>query len=60
MKNRKIYQVKYVVSGSVVERYTYEKINLLDMRVKIKTVKIKTVKRVKKIEPLAWDVQENL
>lgn len=25
MKEKKIYQVKYVVSGSVVERYTYEK-----------------------------------
>lgn len=25
MKDRKIYQVKYVISGDVVERYTYEK-----------------------------------
>ena len=25
MKDKKIYQVKYVVSGSVIERYTYEK-----------------------------------
>lgn len=25
MKDRKIYQVKYVVSGNVIERYTYEK-----------------------------------
>lgn len=39
MKDKKIYQVKYVVSGSVIERYTYEKNQFVGFEVKNKNGK---------------------
>ena len=39
MKDKKIYQVKYVISGSVIERYTYEKDQFVGFEAKNKNGK---------------------